>query len=269
MTSRPKTYLCQIGENVSCGACCGLYNVPDISRRALSELLSERAKAFSKVPRTEEAIDAFGLAETRKIGNSLRPCPDFHHCPFLGLVGEKLSRVGCLLHPLGNGNNGVDLRGLSWYGAFACHSYFCPTHHDLSEEYKRIVKAVSNDWYLYGLAITETGMLHNFFGTAEKKLGTALTADFIGLKEHRARAVLEFLSLNEAWPYRPEKSRRKCHYFFRDGLSPDELIPYDALGVDPSPMDPALRALGSVFPDAGALLRAEAMLDEILEAVIS
>lgn len=25
-------YLCRVNENLSCGACCGLYNVPDLSR---------------------------------------------------------------------------------------------------------------------------------------------------------------------------------------------------------------------------------------------
>ena len=35
-------YLCQVGERVSCGACCGLYNVADLSRDSLEDRLARR-----------------------------------------------------------------------------------------------------------------------------------------------------------------------------------------------------------------------------------
>lgn len=269
METSEKTYLCQVGENLSCGACCGLYNVPDPTREGLWGLLYRRSAEFENVPRTERAIDAFGAAETALVENRLRPRPEFHHCPFLGLVGENLSRVGCLLHPLGRGNGGADLRGLSWYGSFACRTYFCPTHNDLPDEFKKIVQAACHDWHLYGLVITEREMLENFFSQAETRLGKPLTADFVSASPARVRAVERFLRFKESWPFRPEGSPRICHYLFRDGLYPDAPIPYEALGAAPSPFDPALRALGSVMASARELARAEAMIIEALEAVIS
>lgn len=269
METSDKTYLCQVSETLSCGACCGLYNVPGLSRDSLFALLRERTEKFANIPRTEDAIDAFGLSEKNRVNDRVRPCPEFHHCPFLGLVGENLSRVGCLLHPLGLGNNSVDHRGLSWYGAFACHSYFCPTHHELSDEYKKIIQAANPDWYLYGTVITETEMLETFFHLVEAGLGRRITARFVMEKDKRAQAVVQFLSFKEAWPFRPENSPRKCHYFFKDGLYPDFTIPYAKLGASPSPLDGVLRALGSNFASAREVEQAEAMLYETIETVIS
>ena len=119
-------YLCQVGERVSCGACCGLYNIADLSQRSLEVMLTEQTEEFARVPRTTEAIEAF----QKKIEGwtpPQRPFPDFYHCPFLGLIGLNGRRVGCLLHPAAAGNNGIDWRGLSYYGAMACRTYFCPS----------------------------------------------------------------------------------------------------------------------------------------------
>ena len=118
-TKRPgDVYLCQVGEQVSCGACCGLYNIRDLSQRLLEVMLTERTEAFARVPRTAEAIEAF----QKKIEGwtpPKRPFPDFYHCPFLGLIGRNGRRVGCLLHPAAAGNNGIDWRGMTYHGAMA------------------------------------------------------------------------------------------------------------------------------------------------------
>ncbi|MDA8140544.1 MAG: hypothetical protein M0036_18010, partial [Desulfobacteraceae bacterium] len=78
-------YLCQVSEKVSCGACCGLYNVADTSRPAMEKMLRARTVRFAQVPRTAAAIDAFAR-ETTAIEPQERPFPQFHHCPFTGLI---------------------------------------------------------------------------------------------------------------------------------------------------------------------------------------
>ena len=118
-------YLCQVNQQVSCGACCGLYNVAEVSRDALESMLTDRTRNFARVPREADAIVAFGRQVLKKL-RGRAPFPDFHHCPFVGLVGQSFARVGCLLHPLAAGNDGVDYRGLSYYGGMACRVYFCP-----------------------------------------------------------------------------------------------------------------------------------------------
>lgn len=137
-------YLCQVNETISCGACCGLYNVADASRDYLAHMLLERTRRFAAVPRTTDGIDAFGR-EALAMETRQRPFPHFHHCPYVGLIGEESSRVGCLLHPLGTGNHGIDFRGLSYYGGLACHSYFCPATHQVKPDYKRVLRAAIDD----------------------------------------------------------------------------------------------------------------------------
>jgi hypothetical protein len=105
--------------------------VADASRKALTEILIRRTEAFERISRDVNSILDFKKATDD--GEPLAiPFPDFHHCPYLGLAGERHFRVGCLLHPQANGNNGVDYRGLSYYGGMACSIYFCPSYSQLS-----------------------------------------------------------------------------------------------------------------------------------------
>lgn len=52
-------YLCQVSPHVSCGACCGLYNMADLSPEKLGAMLTRRTRWFADVPRTVKGIDAF------------------------------------------------------------------------------------------------------------------------------------------------------------------------------------------------------------------
>lgn len=91
-------------------------------------MLERRTRQFGAVPREIEAILEFGDKETERFAKTGRPLPEFHHCPYLGFIGEEKSRVGCMLHPMAEGNRGTDFRGLSHYGSMTCSIYFCPTH---------------------------------------------------------------------------------------------------------------------------------------------
>jgi hypothetical protein len=81
-------YLCQVNENVSCGACCGLYNIPDLSREKLRGALFERTEAFLKVPREIDAILELGK-NVLSAENKNRPYPEFYHCPYVGFIGKR------------------------------------------------------------------------------------------------------------------------------------------------------------------------------------
>jgi hypothetical protein len=217
-------YLCQVNEHVSCGACCGLYNVRDASRNTLAELLEYRTRRFSKTPRDVDAI--LGFAE-EILGREprMRPYPGFHHCPYIGLVGDGRSRVGCLLHPLADGNGGVDFRGLSYYGGLACRTYFCPACKALNPVYKQILRAVADDWHTYGLIVTETALVDAFFQELEKRLGRRLEpGDILGDGDREA-LIRRFIGIRRSWPFRarPEKL---CNYFFEDRSYPRPPVDY-------------------------------------------
>ncbi len=258
-------YLCQVGDTVSCGACCGLYNVPGISLAGLADRLARRSRAFSRVPRSVEAIEAFA-ADAQEDGR--RPMEAFHHCPFVGLIGEGLTRVGCLLHPLGQGNQGVDYRGLSHYGGLACRSYFCPTVHRLAPRHKRIVRALAGDWFAYGLIVTERRLLEALFAQIEDSLGFALGEALFPRGSRAAANLGDLLGLKLDWPHRPAGSNALCHYFFKDDLYPRPAIDYRRLGCAPSPLDAVLTELGSAFDDPEQLRNAERLVTGKIRAVV-
>jgi len=248
-----------VGRSVSCGACCGLYNLPDPSRDRLQTLLQNRTEAFGRLPREEEAILAFGEAEEKALPRK-RPYADFHHCPFLGLSGESRSRVGCLLHPLAEGNGGVDYRGLSFYGGLACRTYFCPTHRRLSAPVKRILREAATDWYAYGLLITEADLLEAFFTEVEARLGTPLPEALEEAGEPHREGLRDLFGLKIDWPFRSGLAGL-CHYFFDDRLHPKPVPDWDRLGIPPPRYARLLVELGSRFSAGGEVRRAEAILE--------
>ena len=261
------TYLCQVGRQVSCAACCGLYNVADPSLEALQAMLAFRTGTFETFARDIDSILGY-KEQVEERENQQRPFPGFHHCPFIGLVGARQSRVGCLLHPSAHGNKGVDFRGLSFYGGMACRVYFCPSHYHLSDSFKEIVQKALGDWYLYGLVITETEMLRSFSLEVERRLnGPIRTEQVLGSTEC-LKAFREFLELKAHWPFKPEAYTVLGNYFFEDKLYARPSINYKALGETTSRYDTILRALASRFDSVSQLREAEGLLDGLIDRAV-
>jgi len=107
-------------------------------------------------------IDAF-KSSVESTEPQERPYPDFHRCAFLGMIEDDGRRVGCLMHPLAEGNSGVDWRGLSYYGGMACRTYFCPSVRHLPVRWLTAVHLSMDHWYLHGLVVTERQLLAALF----------------------------------------------------------------------------------------------------------
>ena len=88
----PAVYLCQVSPAVSCGACCGLYNIADASAGNIEAVLYRRTAAFARVGRSVDDIYGFQQA-IASIEDQNRPFREFHHCPFIGLIGRNRSRA--------------------------------------------------------------------------------------------------------------------------------------------------------------------------------
>ena len=257
-------YLCQVNERVSCAACCGLYNVADASHAALEAILIDRTQRFNRIPREADAIAAFGQQMLKSLGGS-PPFPEFHHCPFVGLVGQKQARAGCLLHPLAAGNSGVDFRGLSYYGGMACRVYFCPTHHKLSSEIKTVVRETADNWYEFGLIITEVKMLEAFFIAVEDRLGAPVKAADILQRMECRRLLRQFSRLKIEWPFRRQVDPGPCNYVFDDHLYDKMETTYPLFSDQPSPYDVIFRELGSGFGSDKDLRRAENIVEGMID----
>lgn len=255
-------YLCQVNATVSCGACCGLYNLPNLSREKLEHLLAERTKAFASVPRTEEGIYNYQRRNQGPPSRS-RPYPEFHHCPFLGLIGGEKSRVGCLLHPAVHGNNGIDYRSLSWYGEQACRSYFCPATRKMVAVYQSILLHAIDNWYVFGLIVTEHALVTAYFREVESRLGRQILESDITQNPGALDAFREFAELKIKWPYRRHDSPGPCNYFFDNGLYPRPEVYRETSDIRLSPYETILCELDSGFSSIRELRAAEQLLDDL------
>jgi hypothetical protein len=258
-------YLCQVDECVSCGACCGLYNVADTSRDHMTAMLAERTDQFAAVPRTTDAIDAFA-DRIQTTQYSQRPFEHFHHCPFTGLIGPQRSRVGCLLHPMADGNQGVDFRGLSYYGGLACRTYFCPATHHLPVRYKQILRSILREWYLYGLIVTERTLVAALFERIEILLDQPLDLSMLRRNPTAVQRLTELLQLKTQWPYRPRAHDTLCHFFFSYPPYARPAIDYRQLGTEISPYDTILVELVSEFASLEDLRCAETLVETRIQA---
>ncbi len=258
-------YLCQVSETVSCGACCGLYNAAEPSRASLENRLLHRTEAFAQVGRDPESIQAFALAiearEPRK-----RPLPGFYHCPFVGLIGPGRSCVGCLLHPMAQGNDGVDLRGLSHYGGMACKICFCPAYRVLSPSHREILRKTAEDWHSFGILVTEALTLERLFQHVEALTGGPLTMKAVAEGRSGPAAVRDLFGLVLDWPFR-RKGFPLGTYFLGDDQVRKGPVDYGAAGAGPSRYDPIFQELASQFSSPADLERAEEMLHEVLAAL--
>lgn len=207
---RGGVYLCQVGGSVSCGGCCGLYNIRDLQRERLRTTLAKRTAEFAHIPRNVAAILAFAQDRMSAEGSD-HPLLDLHHCVFVGLIQDGGERVGCLLHPLATGNRGVDWRGLSFYGGAACKYFFCPTYDHLQPRWKHVVRAVIDDWYAYGLIIPEHRFISAVLGAVEERLGRPL--DLRTMPTESKSAIARLLTFRIDWPFRKENTHAAWNFF--------------------------------------------------------
>lgn len=260
-------YLCQVSPNVSCGACCGLYNVADPSPQAMEAMLSRRTKWFAHVPRTVAGIDAF-KERVERTDPRKRPFPEFHHCPFLGIIADSGRRVGCLLHPLAQGNDGLDWRGLSYYGGMACRTYFCPSVRNLPARWLAAIRESMDHWYLHGLIVTERRLLAAFFKELENRIGRPIdTADF-SRGTDTVPLLRAFAALKLNWPFRRNDAPGVCNYFFEDGLyRRPQAGRTTGIRLD-SPFETIFQELDSEFSSTAALRKAEERIGELFERIV-
>jgi hypothetical protein len=231
--------LCQLGL-ASCGACCGLYNREDLSRRSVRALLVRRTEAIAAAPRTAEGFRA--VAARLRNEEDAPLFPSVRVCPLLGFLDEAQTRVGCLAHPLVTG--GEDLRDCGVYDARICDEFLCPSHSWLSEDEAALAAdACAGDPYLYGLVVTDVPFLRAAVDGVARLAGAAVERRHLDAPGFR-RAFAGLLALKE------ELAPGSDGLFgaFRaaaDGEPVPRAIDYDRLGRDGSPYDAILTCVGA------------------------
>ncbi len=139
MHCSPQLPLCQPDKGKGCSVCCGLLNLLDCSREALSSFLDGGASRAATV----STHDRFTLTHATRDSRT-------HTCPYQGFLAE--GKPGCHIHPLSSGTEGRDR---SLFAHKICSSFLCPAHTILTHEEKEAMVFHVNDWYLYSVAIAD------------------------------------------------------------------------------------------------------------------
>ena len=200
--------LCHPDLEKSCGACCGLYNYVDHRRETLRTLLEKRTSFFLSQRPSPEWI-SFYKKEAKQFETSSVLCHKIYCCEFLGFVDQARKRVGCLLHPA---LWGEDLRDFCFYGKELCSQHLCPSHTYLSEDEKGIVIKVIQDWYLYGLVITDLDLVRESLALIANGIGRSLRVRDVE-EPLLKRALGDFFALKENWPFKDHRLRLGRYWF--------------------------------------------------------
>jgi hypothetical protein len=250
-------HLCQPDANKSCGACCGLYNYAKSTKNSLSRRLRERTSYFRETVRFREDLPSF--SRTVRMSEDMRKLYEgIYCCEYLGYLDDAENRVGCLLHPCQN--DGTDMREVSFYGRELCDGHMCPSYHYLSREEKLALINMANDWYLYGLCVTDIDLVKSYFRLISDKV--CETPSPARLKENGlGDIILRFFSFKISWPFRSSATNRFGKYYFDGSEYMINRINYSALGCEGSRFDKIFLSLSSEFQSIEELKEGEKLIE--------
>jgi len=257
--------LCQPDPGKSCGACCGLYNYVDSSRESLIRRLHARTKRFGEMVKMPGDIESY--AEATFAAEDFRKRYEvIYCCEYLGFLDAGEKKVGCLLHPMQN--EGIDMRGGSFYGQEVCAGHLCPSHHFIPRSQQLILLKIIDDWYLYGLCLTDIDLVVTYFRIIADRVGQELKPeafDHEGLK----KIALAYLNWKITWPFRSSDANRLGKYYFDGSQYMISHIDYEKFGRDISPLNSIFLSLSSEFSIADQLEAAEKMVWDNIEQFVS
>jgi hypothetical protein len=153
---------------------------------------------------------------------------------------------------------------MSYYGAKACRSYFCPSAHALPARHLHILRSLWDDWYAYGLIITEHRLLSAVFALLENRVARPVVPDDFPAHTEASGCLRELLALKLFWPYRGAGSPGPSHFLFENGLYPRKEVQWPVAARPDAHYSIIFRELESHFGSERAVVQAIALLDDLL-----
>jgi hypothetical protein len=248
--------LCQPDEKKSCGACCGLYNYVDSSRSSIEKRLRERTKRFHRIVKNPGDVEKYSK-EILAMEDFRKRYEVIHCCEYLGFLGKDEKKVGCLLHP--EQNSGNDMRNVSFYGQELCAGHLCPSHYFIPQSQSQILKKIIDDWYLYGLVLTDIDLVTKYFQLIADRVGAELKPEVFE-NENLKNIALEYFGWKITWPFRSPDANRLGKYYFDGSQYMISHIEYEKFGREISPLNSILLSLCSAFESREELEAAEKMI---------
>jgi hypothetical protein len=129
---------------------------------------------------------------------------------------------------------------------------------------QRAVIAVLNDWYLYGLVITDIDLVKEFFHHTQTCLGESIRLERFE-NEGVRNTLKDFLGLKEDWPYVSAENRLGKYYFSHSEYQIARIEYEKKWGIKPSRFDKILVSLSSEFSSLEDVRRAEGILEEKIQ----
>ena len=256
--------LCQPDKGKSCGACCGLYNYVDSSRSSLEHRLRERTERFHKIVKSPVDVELYAK-ETLAAEDFRKRYEVIHCCEYLGFLDKDKKKVGCMLHP--EQNSGVDLRDCSFYGQELCAGHLCPSHYFIPQSLSQILIKIIDDWYLYGLVLTDIDLVVQYFRLIADRIGAELKPEVFD-NENLKNIALEYFGWKLDWPFRSLETNRLGKYYFDGSQYMISHIDYEKFGRNISPLNSILLSLCSSFENTTELEAAEGMIWANIEKFI-
>ncbi len=257
--------LCQPDAGKSCGACCGLYNYVDSSRSSLEQRLRSRTKRFKEMVREPGDVELYA-SQTLAAEDFAKRYEVVYCCEYLGFLDAKENKVGCLLHP--QQNSGIDLRTCSFYGQEICAGHICPSHHFIPHAQSQILIKIIDDWYLYGLCLTDIDLVKTYFRLIADRIGQELKPEAFN-NESLKNIALEYFNWKITWPFRSPEANRLGKYYFDGSQYMISYIDYAKFGKEISVLDPIFLSLSSSFQNASQIEKAEGLVWSNIEKLVS
>ncbi len=256
MLNKAFLHLCQPDGGKSCAACCGIYNYADSSRASLAARLHLRTERFRRDVRGAGDLHAFSRT-IRAVEDQTSLFEVIYCCEYAGFLDAGERHAGCLLHPAQNG--GIDLRGVSFYGRELCNGHVCPSDRFLSPAEKLALIYLLDDWYLYGLCLTDIDLVKGYFRHLADCLGEA--PDPERFREENVRAIARrFFDFKINWRFRSPEVNRFGRFYFDGAQYMIRPIDYEAIGCKRSRFDGIFLSLSSSFRNREELREAEDLI---------
>ena len=255
--------LCQPDSRKSCAACCGLFNWHDHTRPALKTILELQTELFFALENFDD-FDSYRQKRNHNLTNT-KLFETIYNCEFLGFIDREHKRVGCLLHPEVTGR--TDLRNHCFYGAKICSEHFCPSFSCLTTPEQMAVVQSVDDWYLYGLVITDIDLVKEFFKHVENTIGESI-------KKKKLRnpglhtTLFDFFNLKQDWKFKSKENRLGKYYFSQSEYNIARIEYEKRWGIPPSRFDKILVSLESELKKKNDFLEAEAIIEEKIKSFI-
>lgn len=264
MDKRFPYHLCQPDKGKSCAACCGIYNFRRNGHKDTVERLRNNKKLLIQLAGHD--LRAYSDMIRRSLNDSEKLYVTIFNCEFAGFLDEKERLVGCLLHP--EQNNGRDLRDLGFYGAELCEGHYCLSYFYLTPQEQQLVINTTDDWYLYGLTITDIDLVKGVFSVISDMLGESLNPSIVAKNRDLKRIIKSLWEKKLSWPYRTKNENSFGKYIFRGEEYHQIEIPYNSFGVEVSPYHRIFLSFGSEFRNATELKAAEKILSEAFRSFV-